>query len=78
MPGGLAGTPEVMRFLAQELSRNTYVNVMDQYHPCHKAKDDPLIHRRITHAEYDEALEAARVAGIHRLDARVRFFFQVP
>jgi len=78
MPGGLAGTQEVMRFLAQEVSRNTYVNVMDQYRPCYKAKDDPRIHRRITHAEYEEALEAARIAGIHRLDSRVRFFFQVP
>jgi putative pyruvate formate lyase activating enzyme len=78
MPGGLAGTQEVMRFLAQEISRNTYVNVMDQYRPCYKARDDSRIHRRITHAEYEEALEAARTAGIHRLDARVRFFFQGP
>jgi len=78
MPGGLAGTREVMRFLAQEISRNTYVNVMDQYRPCHKAKDDPRIHRRITHAEYEEALEAARTVGIHRLDSRMRFFLQVP
>jgi putative pyruvate formate lyase activating enzyme len=78
MPGGLAGTREVMGFLAQEISRNTYVNVMDQYRPCYKAKDDPRIHRRITHAEYEEALEAARTAGIHRLDSRVRNFLQVP
>jgi putative pyruvate formate lyase activating enzyme len=78
MPGDLAGTREVMRFLAQEISRNTYVNVMDQYRPCYKAKDDPRINRRITHAEYEEAIEAARAAGLQRLDSRVRFFFQVP
>jgi putative pyruvate formate lyase activating enzyme len=72
MPGGLAGTKEVMRFLAQEISKNTYVNVMDQYRPCYKANDDARINRRITHAEYEEALEAARAAGIHRLDSRAR------
>ncbi|HPR54845.1 MAG TPA: radical SAM protein [Deltaproteobacteria bacterium] len=74
MPGGLAGTPEVMHFLAREISRDTYVNVMDQYHPCYRAKNDPRIDRRITTAEYAQALEAARRAGIHRIDARVRFF----
>jgi putative pyruvate formate lyase activating enzyme len=72
MPSGLAGTSEVMRSLAREISMNTYVNVMDQYRPCYKAKDDPLLHRRITHTEYEEALEAARAAGIRRLDSRVR------
>lgn len=74
MPGGLAGTPEVMHFLAREISRDTYVNVMDQYHPCYRAEDDPRIGRRITTVEYAQALEAARRAGIHRLDTRVRFF----
>jgi putative pyruvate formate lyase activating enzyme len=78
MPCGLAGTREVMRFLAGEISRNTYVNVMDQYRPCYKATEDTRIRRRITHAEYDEAVEAARAAGIHRLDPRERFFFQTP
>ncbi len=77
MPGGLAGTENVMRFLAREISRNTYVNLMDQYRPCYRAKDDPRINRRIKQAEYEEALEAAREAGIHRLDPRVRLFFQV-
>ncbi|MGO9146151.1 MAG: radical SAM protein [Desulfomonilia bacterium] len=76
MPGGLAGTEEVMRFLAQEISRNTYVNIMDQYHPCYKAESDPRIGRRITAAEYEDARQAARKAGIHRIDSRVRFIFR--
>jgi putative pyruvate formate lyase activating enzyme len=75
MPGGLAGTERVMQFLAQEISRNTYVNVMDQYRPCYKAESDPRIGRRITAAEYEDACQAARKAGIHRLDSRVRFIF---
>jgi len=73
MPVGLAGTEEVMRFLAQEISMNTYVNIMDQYHPCYKAESDPRIDRKITAAEYEDALESALRGGIHRIDSRSRF-----
>ncbi len=72
MPGGIAGTGEVMRFLAEEISRHTYVNVMDQYHPCWEAQKTPEINRRITRGEYEEALEMAQKAGLYRLDDRVR------
>ncbi|MGQ9523470.1 MAG: radical SAM protein [Armatimonadota bacterium] len=65
LPNGLAGTAGVMRFLA-ELSRNTYVNVMDQYRPCFRAGDVPEIARRLTPDEYQEAMELARQAGLHR------------
>ncbi len=70
MPGGLAGTRAVMRFLAQEISRNTYVNIMAQYRPCGLAHQYPAIHRGITAAEYREAVAAAMAEGIHRLDKR--------
>jgi putative pyruvate formate lyase activating enzyme len=70
MPNGLAGTRKVMRFLAQEISRNTYVNVMAQYRPCGLAHRHPAIARGITATEYREAVEAALEEGIHRLDER--------
>ncbi len=72
MPGGLAGTRAVMRFLAREMSPNTYVNIMAQYRPCGLAHRYPAIARPITAAEYREALEAAAAEGIHRLDHRHR------
>lgn len=65
MPHGQAGTEEVVAFLAS-LSPDTYLNLMDQYRPCYRAGDDPLIARRLTTAEYTEALDAARRAGLHR------------
>jgi putative pyruvate formate lyase activating enzyme len=68
LPGGAAGTDAVMRFLATRVSRDTYVNVMDQYRPCHRAGEVPEIDRRPTGAEIDAAVEAARRHGIHRLD----------
>lgn len=72
MPEGLAGTSSVMHFLATEISRNTYVNVMSQYHPCGGAVGLPGLGRRITSAEMEEALEMARREGLHRLDERHR------
>ncbi len=70
MPGGIAGTREIMGFLAREISKNTYVNVMDQYHPCFKAVHDDTLSRRITREEYDQALYWAAQAGITRIDGR--------
>jgi len=70
LPGGLAGTAEVVRFLAEEISRDTYLNLMDQYRPCYKAHEFPQLNRRITPAEYAEAVGLAQEAGLHRLDDR--------
>jgi putative pyruvate formate lyase activating enzyme len=68
LPGGLAGTAEIARFLAREISPSTYVNVMDQYHPAYRAEETPELNRRVTRAETQAALEMARAAGLFRLD----------
>ena len=68
LPGNLAGTKEVMRFISQEISPNSYVNVMEQYRPAFKAFDFPQLNRRITREEYLEAIKIAKDAGLTRLD----------
>lgn len=68
LPEGIAGTEEVVRFIAEEISRNTYINIMDQYHPCFKAFDHPPLNRRITKKEYENALKMAIKAGLKRID----------
>ena len=68
MPNGLAGTPEVVDFIAKEISAATYINVMAQYHPCGEAFGNRAINRRITPGEFKEALDAAKKAGLTRLD----------
>ena len=70
MPDGLAGTGEWMRFLAGEISPDTYVNVMGQYRPCGRAGEFPELARPPASAEHRAALEAAGRAGITRLDER--------
>ena len=72
MPGGVAGTDEVMAFIAQELSTETYVNLMDQYRPCARAGRFPGICRRVTDEEMVEARRSAQMAGLTRLDDRAR------
>ncbi|MFI5340900.1 MAG: radical SAM protein [Candidatus Methylomirabilales bacterium] len=67
LPNSLAGTAEVVLFLA-ELSEDTYVNIMDQYRPCYRAHEYPPLARRPTRAEFEEALQLARAAGLHRMD----------
>ncbi|MCE5254730.1 MAG: radical SAM protein [Actinomycetia bacterium] len=68
LPGGSAGTAEVARFLAGEVSPDTYVNVMDQYRPAYLAARYPEICRSLTVAECREAVQAALTAGLRRLD----------
>lgn len=70
LPNGLAGTAQVVDFLAKEVSTNTYLNVMDQYRPCYKADQFPEISRPLTQAEIAEAVSLAREAGLTRLDER--------
>jgi len=68
MPGNIAGTDRFVQWVAKELSTKTYVNIMAQYHPMHKAFDYPEISRRITRNEWQQALQWAREAGLENLD----------
>ena len=68
LPGGLAGSNAAFRFLAEEISANTYLNVMAQYRPCHDAVGQPVIGERLRQSDYLGALELARKWGLKRLD----------
>jgi putative pyruvate formate lyase activating enzyme len=74
LPQGLAGTREFMRFLAKEISPNSYVNIMAQYRPCGRASEVKALRRSITDEEYQEAIQVAHEEGITRLDERRRAF----
>ena len=70
MPGQLEQTRAILRFLSQEISADTYVNVMAQYHPEAHAARHPAINRPLTSAEYRQAQQIARAEGLWRLDKR--------
>lgn len=69
LPEELAATRTVMRFLAG-LSRDTYVNVMAQYRPAHRAGEAAELARPLRRPEYQQALAWAEEAGLHRLEGR--------
>jgi len=68
LPDNLAGTEEIVKFIADEISPDTYTNIMAQYHPCFHAFDYPSLNRKITLQEYNAAIEMAERAGLRRLD----------
>jgi len=70
MPNRVAGTKQVMEWIGENLPKDTYVNIMSQYRPAYKASSYPEIARRITRSEYAEALQAAKEAGLARLDVQ--------
>jgi len=77
LPHRLAGTEGVVRFLAEEISKNTYLNVMAQYHPCHRAFDYGELSRPVTGEEFSEAIELAQHYGLKRLDERAAIPFKL-
>jgi len=77
LPEELAGTAEIARFLAEEISPDTYINIMDQYRPCYSAFELPPLNRAITRAEHELALEQAQSAGLHRFDRREPRFLPI-
>lgn len=66
MPGNLGGTARVVEFIAGEISRDSYVNVMDQYRPCFRASRIPELSRPVTRSEYLQGVAEARRAGLSR------------
>ena len=68
LPNNLAGSHQIIRFLAQEISNNVYLNLMDQYHPAYRVSQYPQLNRLVTRAEYQQVCEWAQQAGLTRLD----------
>jgi putative pyruvate formate lyase activating enzyme len=68
LPHNIAGTDKFVRWVAEKLTRSTYVNIMAQYRPEHRAFEYPELARRVTRDEYQQALQWAREAGLTRLD----------
>lgn len=74
LPRGMAGTGEIMGFIAGRISINTYVNIMPQYRPCGRAGEVEGLEGYPSRGDFEAALTAARDAGITRLDEPRRIF----
>jgi len=67
LPNGLASSEKTFEFIAKEISKETLLNIMDQYYPSYRAFHYPELSRRITNEEYREAIKFAKKAGLKRL-----------
>jgi len=70
LPENISGTNSVLAFLSEEISSETYLNLMDQYRPCYLADENPPLDRPLTSREFSRALSLAEDLGLHRLDNR--------
>ncbi|MBU4184867.1 MAG: radical SAM protein [Proteobacteria bacterium] len=68
MPNQVGGTKEIIEWIAENLPKDTYLNIMSQYTPMYKASEYSEISRRITREEYFEAIRWAKEAGLTNLD----------
>jgi len=68
MPNRVGGTKEIIGWIAENLPKDTYLNIMSQYRPMYKAFEYPEIARRLTRQEYSEAVSWAKEAGLTNLD----------
>ena len=70
LPHGLSGSEEILTFLAEMISLNTYLNIMDQYRPAYQAQRRNTLSRRVKQTEYDDVIRMAKRLGFLRLDKR--------
>jgi putative pyruvate formate lyase activating enzyme len=67
LPNDIAGTKKVIDFITDEISTNTYLNIMDQYHPAYRANQFDKLNRTITKAEYSNVICYAKSKGLLRV-----------
>ena len=67
MPENIANTDKVFEFIANEVSKDTFVNTMSQYYPVHKSYTFSELSRKINKCEYDEAIENAKKFGLRNI-----------
>ena len=71
LPENIAGTEQVLAFIAREISTSTYLNLMEQYHPCYRAWENPPLDRPLWAGEFEAAIATAAKHDLHRLDRRL-------
>jgi putative pyruvate formate lyase activating enzyme len=71
LPRTLAGTKQIVKYLADEISPSTYLNLMAQYRPAYNASRYPELNRRISSGEYNAAVKMAQEAGLVKLESDI-------
>jgi putative pyruvate formate lyase activating enzyme len=70
LPNGVSGTKDILTWISGNLPKDTYINLMSQYSPYHKAREYPQLARRITYQEYNEAITHAKKVGLTNIEVQ--------
>ncbi|NLW82417.1 MAG: radical SAM protein [Desulfovibrionales bacterium] len=76
MPNTVSGSEQIMEWIAKNMKKDIYINIMAQYRPEYKAHQYPDIARKITMAEYASVVEKARKLGLTNLDVHTASLMQ--
>jgi putative pyruvate formate lyase activating enzyme len=68
MPNGVSGSRKVIYWIADNLPKDTYLNIMSQYRPMYRAKEFPEINRRLYTSEYENVVNYAKATGLTNLE----------
>jgi putative pyruvate formate lyase activating enzyme len=68
MPNNVAGSKEIISWIANNLPKDTYLNLLSQYYPTYKAKNHPKINRKITKAEYIQLIDWTKQVGLTNVE----------
>lgn len=65
LPNGISGSKAIFEFLAEEISKDSYISLMSQYFPANRAPSIDEISRSLKNSEFKEAVDAFHEAGLH-------------
>ncbi|MEM3504396.1 MAG: radical SAM protein [Nitrososphaeria archaeon] len=67
LPFNIADSEKVIKFIADNISKNVYLNIMHQYHPEYNACQYSELKRSITIDEYEQVIDFAKKCGLKRV-----------
>lgn len=71
LPNNIAGSKEILKFIASEISIHSFLNIMDQYYPANQAYKFPELSRKISIKEFQEIINYAKKLGFYRFDQEI-------
>lgn len=54
LPNHIQNSKHILKWIKDNMPKDTYISVMAQYFPTYKAKEDKLLNRKLTKREYKE------------------------
>jgi putative pyruvate formate lyase activating enzyme len=67
MPNNVSCSKDILKWISENLPKDTYITIMPNYEPLYKASQYPSINCRVEDKEYEEILNAAKGFGLKNI-----------